>query len=208
LREAFSYTEQKGKRSPNLSVGGSYGTGYSDARKSLTGFEQTGVLDTIGTTTASIPVVTPVYNYNYETTSFKDQFSDNINQSFGFNLSIPIFNGLGAKTSITRAMIALENAEYDLQLKKNQLKKDIQQAFADANAALKKYHATIKTVSALQEAFSYTEQKFNVGMVTSVEYNDSNNKLAKSKSELLQAKYEYVFKTKILDFFQGRSLVF
>ena len=196
----------RGGRSPRLSVGGSYGSGYSDARKSIT----TTSIDvaTIGYTQSGEDVFAFFNKYEYETTPFNKQIDDNINQSFGFNLSIPIFNGLQTKTSISRSVIAVKNAQYELQLQKNRLNKDIRQAYADAKAALKKFHATAKTVSALQEAFNYTGQKFDVGMVTSVEYNDAKNKLAKAKSDLLQAKYDYVFKTKVLNFYQGKSLAF
>ncbi|MFH1321229.1 MAG: TolC family protein [Bacteroidota bacterium] len=198
----------KGGRSPRLTIAGSYGTGYSNARKNLLGYSPTGDSTTIGYTTTNIEVVTPSFNYMYETTPFSDQVNDNINQSVGFNLSIPIFNGLLVKTSISRAKIAIKNAEYNLQLLKNQLNKNIQQAHANARAALKRYHATEKTVTALLEAFNYTEQKFDVGMLASVEYNDAKNKLVKAKSDLLQAKYDYVFKTKVLNFYQGKSLAF
>lgn len=196
----------RGGRSPRLSLGGSYGTGYSDARKNITTTSTVDML--IGYTLSGEGVYAPFNEYGYETTPFNNQIDDNINQSFGFNLSIPIFNGLQTKTSISRSEIAVKNAQYELQLKKNQLNKDIRQAYADARAALKRYHATAKTVSALQEAFNYTGQKFDVGMVTSVEYNDAKNKLVKAKSDLLQAKYDYVFKTKVLNFYQGKSLAF
>ena len=197
----------KGGNSPRLSMGGSYGTGYSDARRNITDTLSSYAVP-IGYTQSGEDVFTPFYNYNYETTPFNKQIDDNINKSFGFNLAIPIFNGLQTRTSISRAKIAVKNAQYNLQLQKNQLNKDITQAYADATAAFKKYRATAKTVSALQEAFNYTEQKFNVGMVTSVEYNDAKNKLTKAKSDLLQAKYDYVFKTKVLNFYQGKSLAF
>jgi outer membrane protein len=86
------------------------------------------------------------------------------------------------------------------------LSKTIQQAFADAMGALNRYDAASKSVDALQESFKYTEQKYNVGMVNATDYNDAKNKLAKSQSDLLQAKYEYVFRLTVLDFYQGRPL--
>ena len=197
----------KGAISPRLTLAGSYGTGYSDARKNLVDFIETG-FDTIGATTDMIPVITPSYDFRYETTSFIDQLTDNLNYAVGLNLSIPIFNGLQTKTSISKAKISLKNAEYELELLKDQLYNDIQIAYADAKAALKKHEATKISVAALQVAFDYTGQKFDAGMVTSVEYNDAKNKLVKAKSDLLQAKYDYLFKIKVLDFYQGRSLAF
>jgi outer membrane protein len=89
-----------------------------------------------------------------------------------------------------------------------QIQKNVQQAYADASAGLKKYNASKKAIDAMQESFKYTEQKFNVGMVNTNDYNTAKNKLIKAQSDLLQAKYEFIFKTKVLDFYQGKPLKF
>ena len=125
-----------------------------------------------------------------------------------FNLTIPIFNGWSARTSIAKARIGVELSQYSLELTQNQLRKNVQQAYADAVAALKKHRASKKSEAALKESFGYSQQRFNVGMITAVEYNDAKNKLAKAQSDVLQARYEYIFKIKILDFYQGKSLAF
>jgi len=93
--------------------------------------------------------------------------------------------------------------ELDVQNTKNALRKEIEQAYTNAVAALKKYMASNKAVESMQEAFRYTEEKFNVGMVNSVEYNQAKNNLTKAQSDLAQAKYDYIFRTKILDFYNG-----
>jgi outer membrane protein len=98
------------------------------------------------------------------------------------------------------------NARYNLQYEKNQLFKDIQKALSDARSAWKKYQASEKTVQSMQESFKYTKQKFKVGLVNSIEYNTAKNQLTKAESDLLQSKYEYIFKTKILEFYQGIPL--
>ena len=83
------------------------------------------------------------------------------------------------------------------------LRKDIEQAYQSALAALKQYVSSQKAVNSMQEAFRYTEEKFSVGMVNSVEYNQAKNNLTKAQSDLLQSKYEYIFRSKILDFYNG-----
>jgi outer membrane protein len=83
------------------------------------------------------------------------------------------------------------------------LRKDIEQAYTNALAALNRYVSSEKAVESTREAFRYTEEKFNVGMVNSVEYNQSKNNLTTAQSELLQARYEYIFRAKILDFYNG-----
>ncbi|PCH98142.1 MAG: hypothetical protein COB85_02110 [Bacteroidetes bacterium] len=190
---------------PALSVGGSYGTGYSDGRKSIT--NATPTFDTLYTI-AGDGVIFPGFDYTYETTPFSDQIKDNLNQTLGFYLTIPIFNGFQTKAAIARAKIAFENQQYNVQLERLQLKEDIQKAFFDAQASLKKFRASKISVSSLQEAFNYSKQRLDAGMETVVEFNDSKNKLAKSKSELVQSKYDFIYKTKILEFYQGKSLAF
>jgi len=198
-----------GMRSPTISLRGSYGTGFSGASKQLIpGSQQLSGLDTIGYTSEIIPayVVSPHFSYQTETIPFGDQIKDNVNKSISFSLNVPIFNGWQTNATISKAKIAIQSAEYTLQTTKNTLYKSIQQAYADAVAALNKYKSSQKSVAALKEAYKYSEQKFNVGLVNTTDYNDAKNKLAEAESNLLQAKYEYVFRLKILDFYMGKPI--
>ena len=95
-----------------------------------------------------------------------------------------------------------------MQQAENQLRKTIEQANADALAAQKKYLASQKSVQALSESFRYTEEKYNVQLVSTYEYNDAKNRLFQAELDLLQSKYDYIFKTKILDFYTGNKLIF
>lgn len=137
---------------------------------------------------------------------FKTQFKDNKNQSLTLQLNIPIFNSFITSTNINRSKLATLNAEYDLQLAKNTVRKSIEQAYSDAIAAYKSYNANIKSVSSFREAFKYMEQKFNVGIENSVNYNLAKMQLSNAESNLLAAKYDYIFKTKILDFYMGNPI--
>jgi outer membrane protein len=195
----------KGQQSPILSLSGSWGSGYS-------GLNQIGMNPyttpyQIGFTESGEAVYTPVTEYqSYEVKGWSDQLIDNNNKSIGFYLNIPIFNGWQVRTDITQAKIAMESAEYDLQLTKNNLRKVVETAYADAIAALKRYGSTLKQVEAQSEAFKYAEQKFDVGMMNSVDYNEIKKELTSAQSDLLQAKYDYIFKTTILSFYMGNPL--
>jgi outer membrane protein len=134
---------------------------------------------------------------------FGKQLKSNERYGFGVTLNIPIFNRYQAQTGVSNAQIQVENTELQLQNTKNLLRKDIEQSYTNALAAFKRYIANQKAVISSKEAFRYTEEKFNVGMINSVEYNQSKNNLSKAQSDLLQAKYEYIFRTKILDFYNG-----
>jgi len=137
---------------------------------------------------------------------FFNQLQDNAAAGVGLGLSIPIFNGWQINTNIANARIMHKNAQLDLQSKKLTLYADIQQAYADAVAALKKFNATQQALISMEESFKYTEKRFEVGLVNTVDYNMSKNQLIATQSELLQAKYDFIFKTKILNFYQGEPI--
>lgn len=178
----------KGALYPSLSLSTSFSTGYSDIRQKLLGLD---------------PVTfEPIYG-EY---SFADQINDNINYGLGLTLSIPIFNGWQVRTNISNSVINIQNSQYTLENSRKQLFKSIQQAYADAEASLKSYYASQKAVTSMQESFRYSEQKFNVGMVTPIEYNQAKSQLLSAESDLAQSKYEFVFKTKVLDFYRGNLL--
>jgi outer membrane protein len=137
---------------------------------------------------------------------FWDQLDNNQSKSFSIGLSIPIFNALQVSTGIKNAKINVQNYDYQLQIRKNQLYAEIQQAYADAVSAFESYQASAKAVTSSEEAFRYTEQRFNVGLVTSVDYNTSKNQLTRVQSDLLRSKYEYIFKINILEFYLGNQI--
>ncbi|HEX8516783.1 MAG TPA: TolC family protein [Bacteroidia bacterium] len=199
-----------GGLSPRLSFSASYGTGYSGASQRVltlpqfTNYTPNGDITSSGDTVFSPAFTDPTF----EKIPFTDQYRDNVNKSFGFYLQVPIFNKLQTKTSIDRAKIQKMSAELTIESTKLQIQKNVQQAYADANAGLKKYASSMKALEAMEESFKYSEQKFNVGMVNTTDYNTAKNKMAKAQSDLLQAKYDYVFKAKVLDFYQGRPLKF
>jgi outer membrane protein len=195
----------RGARSPSLNLRGSYGSGYSTAIQEITGIFP-GEPQEIGITESGELVYGPSFDIQTDTKPFADQLRDNESRSLGLFLTIPIFNNYQVRSSVNRSRIALENARLSNQLVRDQLFKTIQQAHADAQAALKRYTATEKNVTALEEAFRYTEQRFNVGMVNALEYNDARNRLAAAQSELTQSKYEYVFRLQILEFYMGNPI--
>lgn len=196
----------RGYMLPNLNLNASYGTGYSDARmRQIYGDPietQIGYLNDASIT----PVYAKYNNLSFEDYAFKDQLIDNKSLSLTFSLSIPIFNKYQIKTAMDNAKINVLQSKNDYQLVKDQLYKDIQQAHANANASLKKHIASKKTVQSTKEAFRYTEQKYEVGNVNSVDYAIAKNNLLRAKSDNLQAKYEYMFSMKILDFYMGKQL--
>ena len=136
-----------------------------------------------------------------------DQIQDKGYQTLTFSLNIPIFNRLSTQNLISTAKINLIDAGIHLDQTKQVLYKNIQQAHADAKAALEDYEASLETVRSMEEAFNYAEQKYNVGMVSPIDYNLAKNNLTKAQSDLLQAKFMYIFYSKILDLYAGRPII-
>jgi len=170
----------QGRRSPSLSLAAQWGTGYSDARQKRV----PGTLDFI-----DMP--------------FGEQIDGNQNSTFYFGLSVPIFNRWMVNTDISNAKLNVLNYELTLETTKMDLYKNIQQAYADATAARKRYLATEEALVSMEESFKYTEEKFSVGLVNTVDYNTEKTRLTTTQSDLLQTKYDYIFKMKILDFYRG-----
>ena len=211
----LNISRARGSMMPSLSLNGSWGTGYSGAS----------IIQVPGSTVATpfenLPLigvakdengnrVYDVYAYSSTTSTktkpWSDQIKDNNNKSISLNLSIPIFNGWQGRTAVKKAQISVKNAEYTLESNKLNLRKTIEQAHADAQAALKKYNSANTKVDASKESFKYSESKFNVGMLNSVDYNNAKKELEKAESELLQSKFDYIFKSTVLDFYMGRPL--
>ncbi len=138
---------------------------------------------------------------------FGESFKENGSQYIGFSLNIPIFNGLSTRSSIKNAKIGVLNAQLALEQQKLTLRKEIQQASADADAAFRQYLAALSAVDSYRESFRYTEKRYNVGMVNVVDYNVAKSEYMKAEADFIQAKYTYFLRLKILDFYQGKPLV-
>jgi outer membrane protein len=174
----------RGARSPVLSLSGNWGTTYSDQIKDF-------------------DPETLVFG---DTKSFKDQMKDNENKGYGFTLSVPIYNGFQVSSYINRSKLNAINAEYNLELTKNEIRKTVETAYTDAIASFKTYQANLSSLEAFREAFKYMEQKFNVGIVNSLDYNVAKSQLTEAESNLISAKYDFIFKSKVLDFYMGRPI--
>ncbi len=205
----------KGRVSPTLSATGSLGTGTSELDKNIDGVNFVGYEQTpyYGTDDPNNPtVILPIYQPKTEVITskkpFADQFKDNVNKSVGFTLSVPIFNGLQTVTGVKNAKLNALNARYTQELTEQNLYKTIAQAYANAKAALNKFNASKSSVEASEQSFYYAQQKYNVGAISTFDYNNAKTRLQNAQGNLVQAKYDYVFKLKVLDYYQGKELKF
>jgi len=191
---------------PKLIFAGTVGTGYSSGDENIVPGQVVQVPQTITIGTTTETIYFPTQEYNYVLIPLKTQLNQNFNKTIGFQLNIPILNGLRSNMSYKNAKLNELNAYYTYETTEINLRKNVQQAYADALGALKKYHATQKSVDSFKEAYNYTRAKFDAGVATSLDYNTAQTNLAKAESDLLQAKYTYVFKLKVLDYYEGKPL--
>jgi outer membrane protein len=148
------------------------------------------------------------YNNKYtdvkgDNIAFSDQLRNNQRKGIGAQMNIPIFSRFANKIQIDNARLQVLNTQLQFESTKKLLRADIETAQTTAIAALNRFNSNQKAVSSMKEAFRYSEEKFSVGLVNAVDYNTAKTKLAKAESDLIQAKYEFIFRTKILDFYRG-----
>ena len=141
-----------------------------------------------------------------DTRSFGDQLKQNGQKIVGFSLSIPLFNRFQVRNSVRSARIGINNQQLMLENSKKTLYKEIQQAYYNATAAQEKYRASDKSVAASKEAFDYAQVRYAAGKSTVFEFNEAKTKYAQSLAEQAQAKYDFIFRAKILDFYRGTPL--
>ena len=139
---------------------------------------------------------------------FASQLKNNFSQYIGLNLSIPIFNRFQTRNSVRSAKIDRENQLLQLENVKKTLYKEIQQVYYNAVAADSKYHSSETAAQSSMDAFTLTQAKYENGKATITEFNEAKNNYLKAESNLVQARYEYLYQNALLDFYRGRDLSF
>ncbi len=164
--------------SPSISAGAGFRTNYSDAFS-------------LGTET-----------------DVASQFENNLSKYLSLGIQIPIFNRLSVSSDIQRSKISLQQAELNAIEQRNTLRQTIESAYNNALAASKTYSASIRRVEALEETFRSVENQYNLGAANFTDYQLASNNLFQAKSDLIRAKFDFVFKKKLVDFYQGKPLDF
>ncbi|KDN56848.1 TolC family protein [Flavobacterium seoulense] len=138
---------------------------------------------------------------------FMDQFNDNKGQSFGAQLNIPIFNGFSVRNNVERNKVSLEKSKIALEQQELDLERNVYTAFTDAKGALKSYESAVEALDARTQSYNYSKDKFEVGLMNAFELSQSQTLLANAQSEVIRTKYDYIFKTKILEFYFGIPII-
>jgi outer membrane protein len=207
---AKSVDVAKAFRLPTLSMSGSWSANQSNALRTIELLgTQTVNLGSVAIGGMNYPVSTTQPKYGEgATVGYFDQLNNTQNKVISLNLNIPIFAKYANRTRIMQAGLQKENAEIEAERARLTLRQNIEQAYVNMLNAANKYEASAQQVSALEESFRASESRFNAGTIDFVSYNLQKTNLDKARLGLIQVKYDYVFRTKILDFYQGKSLTF
>ncbi|NBC57208.1 MAG: TolC family protein [Bacteroidetes bacterium] len=138
---------------------------------------------------------------------FIDQLWRNDGITYGVQLNIPVFNGFATRNNVKRRQIDLERSKNQLQQAELDLEADVYQAYVDAQGAAKAYEAAVKSVEAQQNAYDFAKERFDVGMSNAFDLSQSKTRLTNAQNQMVQAKYDYIFRIKVLELFFGERPV-
>lgn len=147
---------------------------------------------------------TGIYDHTGE--AFWEQFRHNSREYIGLTVNVPIFNRRATRNDIRTATLSMEAQQLALVEARQNLRKEIEQAYYNADAAYAKYRASESALASARITFAYEQAKAESGRSTLFDYDDARTRMLKAESEMIQAKYEYVFRCKILDFYLDRPL--
>ncbi len=136
-----------------------------------------------------------------------EQFSDNKGHNFGLQLTVPVFNGFTAKGNVERSKVNFEKSKNALLQAQLDMETNVYKAITNAQGAMKTYESSLAALEARQEAFNYAKEKFAVGMMTAFDFNQSQLLFTAAQSEVIRAKYDYIFKVKIVELYFGISII-
>ena len=191
---------------PTLSLNGGLGTNYSSAATTSTLLSTSDVVtdNYVLSDGSKSFVYTPQSTYDYPKIPYGNQWKNNFNTYVSVGLQIPILNGLQAKGRLSNAKIDVKRTELEAKTTKTVLQQSVEQAYLNMNSAYERYQKLQTQVQDFAESFRGAEVKFNEGAITSVDYLIIKNSYDRSNINLIAAKYDYILRTKILDFYQGR----
>jgi len=197
---------EKGAFMPRIGLYGNLFSNYSSAAetRTLTGTTDVTTDNYVLVNSVKTNVISPQSQFASQSISYNNQMKNNIGSGFGVAASIPIFNNLRTKYRVDQAKVQLKAAELDKSQADLTLRQNIEQAYANMESAYNRYKAVDEQYREYAESFRANEIRFNEGVINSFEYLQAKNNLDRARLNLTQIRYEYIFRTKILDYFQGK----
>ena len=193
---------------PTVGAGGSLRTNYSNKGLSLKGYDDTVIEQTVFINNQEVKVGFPQQIPQLEKSPYFNQFTDNLSYAIGVSMNIPIYNNYSSKASIQRAQLNTEQASLNLDQTKETLKITVGQALSDAKAAKARYNASEKTKTAQINLYNNAIKRFEIGALNAFELTRLKTQMESSMINTIIAKYDYLFRTKVIDFYLGKPIAF
>jgi outer membrane protein len=189
----------------SANVNSNYSNKFLDVTKGKQGTIEVPQVVRIGTQTQTV-FFTQQTLTDIPKKSYGSQIGDNLGQGIGLQLQIPIFDGFQRRIAVERQRLNVESQSITLDRNKQQLKSDVQTAIANSKAARKQYEAAQRTFEALKAAFDATEKRLATGGANSFEYTQARNNVDNAERDVTVAKFDYLFKVKIVEFYEGKKM--
>ncbi len=200
----------KGALLPQLSAGAQIGSNWASTYKEVTGYTITGAAPNGSyvpvTDTLSFAVYQPTYSYTTIDIPLNKQLDNNFRQTISLNVNIPLFNGWQAQTAVKQAKINVQQQELNKYQAALKLKQDVYKACNEARNSIQKYYAARRAAEAAQRAFDFAQKRYDLGLTNTIEYLTTQNTLYSSESRLASAKYDLLFKLKVIDYYLGKEI--
>jgi outer membrane protein len=197
----------RGQLYPTISLAGNVGSNYSSLahKENLIGASEVTTDGYVVINGGKTPVLTKQNNYASEKIGYTDQVKNNISTNVGVILRVPLLNALQTRNRIRLAQINVKTAELVEDNTKLQLRQAVDQAYLNMTNAWDRYKAMLEQVAAYAQSFQAAEVRFNEGAGTSVDYLLAKNRLDNANQNLILAKYDYILRTKVLDYYNGNQ---
>ena len=206
IANQYAVKSARGAMYPSLSAFGQLGSNYGSTFQEVTSF--TPKADTLFTNGGDY-IVVPGSNVVTKRPNYLRQIGNiNFSQAVGLQLNVPIFNGRQARTNYERAKLNLENSQLQSRADNLTLQQNIYTAYSNAVSALAKYNATGKAVETQQYAYDLGTKRYNIGLMSTIDYITLQTNLFTAKINQAAAKYDYIFKVKVLEFYKGQGVQF
>ncbi len=199
----------RGSMYPTISLFGSLGTTFNSRAREI--ISKTQVNAPVGTVTVNgtpyqVFPLQPLDVYNFGNISYFDQMNQNLRQSVGIGISVPLFNGHNLRGNWQRSKLNLQQVELQKEQNSQTLKQDIYRAYNEAMAALQRFHANRKTAEASQKAYDFAKKRYDLNLLSIFDLVNSRNTFQTARIQMLYAQYDYVFKMKVLEFYKGQGI--
>lgn len=210
MAQQKSVAAARGALLPQFSAGIQLGSNYSSTVTEITGLQVTGTQLSPAfvqfTDSLRAPIYQPTYQYQTKRIPYGRQLDNNFRQTILFSVNVPLFNAWQAQTSLRQSRLNLITQELNIEQAELRLRQDVYKAYNEAMNALQKFNAADRAATAAQRAYTFAQKRYELGLTNTVDYLIAQNNQFVSEANRLSARYDLIFKLKVIDYYLGKEL--